>query len=291
MIRSIKPKDKQNVLEISKHIWEGDDYISQVFDDWVSNPNGLFCGLWEDGNLVGFGKLTHLSEKDIWLEGLRKDEKSGAKKVGEKLSGFYIKYLEGKQINSVRFSTYFGNIASIKLNEKLGFKHIHTLSLKFKPINKKLHSKYNLSNYEFADVKKYIESSSYLKGTKGFIAKGWVVYEFDDNLLKQFHNQKQILVYKDKNQIKGCAIWSLQHYKKVIWVSFLEAESQAILYSFLTEINNIGFAQNKDEMQILIPAGKLIEFCNNNEFSSWEQENDFLLYELPKSLIAKFTGS
>ncbi|MCF7793233.1 MAG: GNAT family N-acetyltransferase [Candidatus Cloacimonetes bacterium] len=291
MIREIKPQDKKRILEISQNIWEGDDYISRVFDDWVANPNGLFSGLWENGKLVGFGKLTHLTEEDIWLEGLRKDETSGAKGVGEKLSKHYINYLKGKQIRSVRFSTYFGNIASIKLNEKLGFKRLHTLSLKSQQIHEMISIKNDLTKYEFTEVKNYIESSSYLKGTKGFIGKGWVVYEFNEKLLKQFHREKQILVYRDDNQIRGCAIWSLQHYKKIIWISFLEAESEHILHKLLTEINNIGYDQQKKEMQILVPDGKLLEFCHQNNFTSWQQDHDFLLYELPKTLIAKITGS
>ncbi len=291
MIKEISLSDKQRVLEISANIWEGDDYISQVFDDWV-NDDGLFVGLWEDNILVGFGKLSYLTPTDIWLEGLRKDEKSGVKQVGEKLSEYYYNHLQGRKIDSIRFSTYFGNLASIKLNQKFGFQKILTLSLKTKTISSKKSIQSEVySHYDLENVKRYIEKSSYLKGTKGFIGKGWVVQKFSENLLQEFHRADKILVKQESGIIKGCAIWSVEHYQNIIWISFLEADSQHILQELLTAVNNIGYDQKKEEMQILVPDGKLLDFCNKQGFSSWEQDHDFLLFELPKTLILKITGS
>lgn len=291
MIREITPQDKERVLAISRNIWDGEDYIADVFDDWVKDARGLFCGLWENGKLVGFGKLTYLSEYDIWLEGLRKDESCGVKGVGEKLSRQYINYLKGKKIRSVRFSTYFGNIASITLNEKLGFKCIHTLSLKSKPITKKIeYSDEWPVDFDLKAIHDYIMTSSYLHGTKGFIGRGWVVYEYNLILLNEFYKHNKIIVYSQNNEIKGCAIWDIKHQRDIIWICFLEAENDEILQKLLTRINNIGFEGQQKEMQILVPDGKLLEFCKNNNFTSWEQDHDFLLYELPQQVLKHITN-
>jgi len=164
MIRRIKASDKKRVLEISSQIWEGEDYLFQVFDEWV-NDNGVFAGLWENNILVGFGKLTWLTPTDVWLEGLRKDEKSGAVKVGEKLSKYYLNYLKEKELNSIRFSTYFGNTASIKLNEKLGFIKILELSLKTIKIESSIKkiSENLTKDISFSIFKKFVENSKYLQ--------------------------------------------------------------------------------------------------------------------------------
>jgi len=59
-------------LQISKDIWEGDDYIPEIFDKWIADPYGEFVGLFDENTLVAFGKMTYLTPTDVWLEGLKK---------------------------------------------------------------------------------------------------------------------------------------------------------------------------------------------------------------------------
>jgi ribosomal protein S18 acetylase RimI-like enzyme len=130
MIRELKLSDKKEVLRISSQIWEGDDYVGNVFEEWVKADDGLFTGYWEDEKLIGFGRMRFLTTTDIWLEALRKDPQSKIRGVGYKIAQYYMDQLKGRRIDSMRFSTYYNNTASIKLNEKLGFKKKLTLSLK-----------------------------------------------------------------------------------------------------------------------------------------------------------------
>jgi Acetyltransferase (GNAT) family len=291
MIRRIRSQDKQRVLEISSQIWEGDDYISMVFDEWIED-DGVFAGLWENDILVGFGKLTFLTPTDIWLEGLRKDENTGAKKVGEKLSNYYMDFLKGKEINSIRFSTYFGNIASIKLNEKIGFEKILELSLKSKIIDAKPKDISNklTTDIDFQTFKKYVEKSNYLNASKSFIYLGWVVHKYSEKLLKEYYENGNYIVWQENNEIKGCALWSDVHYRDVFWVSFLEVANEIIFTEFLNYFYYLTGKFNKSKIEILIPDHQLLEYCNNHGFVSWDQENDFYLYELPKQIITDITN-
>ena len=291
MIRRIKKQDKQRVLEISSQIWEGDDYISQVFDEWVKD-DGVFAGLWENDILIGFGKLTFLTPTDIWLEGLRKDDNSGAKKVGEKLSKYYMEFLKGRKINSIRFSTYFGNTASIKLNEKLGFQKILELSLKTKAVKSQLGgiSGKLTKDIDFQTLRIFVEKSKYLKASNSFIYKGWVVHKYSEELLNEYYEKGNYLVWHENDEIKGCALWSDVHYKDVFWVSLLEVANEAIFIDFLNYFNYFSDKYEKSEIEILIPDPQLLEYCNKHGFVSWDQENDFYLYELPKQLITEITN-
>ena len=107
MIREIKLSDKKEVLRISSQIWEGDDYVNNVFDEWVTGDDGLFTGYWENEKLIGFGRMRFLTPTDIWLEALRKDPQTNLRGVGNKIAKYYMEQLKGKKINSIRFSTYF----------------------------------------------------------------------------------------------------------------------------------------------------------------------------------------
>ncbi|MFC1898595.1 GNAT family N-acetyltransferase [Candidatus Cloacimonadota bacterium] len=292
MIREIRPADKHRVLEISSQIWEGQDYLPLVFEEWIKD-DGVFAGLWENEILVGFGKLTWLTPHDIWLEGLRKDEKTGAKKVGEKLSGYYFNYLKGKKINSIRFSTYFGNTASIKLNEKLGFKKVLELSLKTRTIAKPdRRFCANLSQeIDYPTFKDYVENSNYLKSSKANIYKGWVVHQYSEQLLQEYYQNKNYVIWQEEGEIKGCAIWSDVHYKGVFWISLLEVSNEKIFEEFLNYFYKINEKSGKSEIEILMPTKQLLDFCNNSGFTSWEKENDFYLFELPKPVINQITYS
>ncbi len=292
MIRKITEKDRVRVIDIASKIWEGDDYISFVFDEWVNDPDGNFAGLWENNKLVGFGRLKFLTPTDVWLEGLRKDPDSDAKGVGKKLSQYYYNYLQGKKITSIRFSTYFDNIASIKLNEKSGFKKVFTLSLKSLKLTemKKNISAKITSEIDFNSVKKFVENSSYLQKSNHFIGKGWVTHKYSEKLLRTFFDDSNIVVWLEEGSIKGAGIWSKVNYPDVFWISFLEADNFEIFTGLKDYFNLLGRNMGKDHFEILIPDTKLKEFCNRAGFESWEQENDFLLYELPQELIKKITS-
>jgi hypothetical protein len=292
MIRKITEKDRIRVIEIASKIWEGDDYISFVFDEWVNDPDGNFAGLWENNKLVGFGRLKFLTSTDIWLEGLRKDPDSDAKRVGEKLSRYYYNYLQGKKITSIRFSTYFDNIASIKLNEKAGFKRVLTMSLKSLNLIKteKNISEKITSDIDFKTIKQYVENSSYLQKSDNFIEKGWVAYKYSEKLLREFYDDGNIVVWMEDGLIKGAGIWSKVNYPDVFWISFLEAENFEIFTGLKDYLNSVGRKKGKDHFEIFIPDNELKEFCNRAGLKSWEQENDFLIYELPQELIKRVTS-
>lgn len=292
MIRRITEKDRFRVIEIASKIWEGDDYISFVFDEWVSDPDGNFVGLWENNKLVGFGRLKFLTPTDIWLEGLRKDPDSDARGVGEKLSRYYYNYLQGKKITSIRFSTYFDNIASIKLNEKSGFKRVLNMSLKSLDLTKterKISAKIT-SNIDFKSIKQFVETSSYLQKSNHFIGKGWVAYKYSEKLLRKFYDDGNIVVWLEDRLIKGAGIWSKVNYPDVFWISFLEAENFKIFIGLINFFNSLGIKMGKDHFEIFIPDNEIKEFCSRAGFKSWEQENDFMLYELPQELIKRITS-
>jgi len=293
MIRKIELSDKKEILRISSQIWEGDDYVSNVFDEWVRAVDGLFTGYWEDEKLIGFGRMRFLTPTDIWLEALRKDPQTNVKGVGYKIAKYYIEHLKGKRIRSVRFSTYFGNKASIKLNEKLGFKRILKLSLKELEISNYQVKKINKAitdDIDFEKLNRYIFNSTYLKGTKNFIGKGWVVHHYSKKLLEKFYSEKQYAIFIENKEIKGAIVFSNVNYNDVLWISFIEADNKRIYNDLLSYVVKKALENNLEKIQLLVPdIANLMKYIDLSGFKSWEQNNDFLLYEMPENLIRQIT--
>lgn len=121
MIDKLKAADKERVLTIVKDIWEGEDYIPLVFDDWIDSRERSFMGLWKNGVLVGVDSLRMFDKSIGWLEGLRVDPLYQGKGYGRELTLEMLKFARDMGLRELYFSTYFDNSASIKLNEAFGF--------------------------------------------------------------------------------------------------------------------------------------------------------------------------
>ncbi|RLC52726.1 MAG: hypothetical protein DRZ79_00735 [Candidatus Cloacimonadota bacterium] len=292
-IRPITEKDKKEVLKISSRIWEGDDYIHLVFDEWISDKSGKFVGLWENDILLGFGKLTYLTPFDVWLEGLRKNHEIKQKGVGEKLAKYFLNELKSdKRLKSIRFSTYFGNLPSIKLNEKLGFRKVQTCSLKYLEIEKKN----NIQNQElvfrptFDSILNYIKNSDYLKKMNFFYPKGWVFYPFWEKIIEDAFENNRIFCCGQNEKIKGIIILEPTHYEGIQWISFWETENFPAFKFLLEMAKNKAFRNGKRELQLLLPKNSNLQnYCRQTGFQSWEREDDVFLYEFPPQNLITFS--
>ena len=71
LIRPVRPSDRERVLEMTKDVWEGRDYVPRVFDDWVADASAAFQALEVDGEVVGVHRIRPYGPALVWYEGLR----------------------------------------------------------------------------------------------------------------------------------------------------------------------------------------------------------------------------
>jgi GNAT superfamily N-acetyltransferase len=69
--RPARLEDTPDMLELTRTIWEGGDYVPQVWQDWLADPQGILAVAEYAGRVLGLGKLTRLAAGQWWLEGLR----------------------------------------------------------------------------------------------------------------------------------------------------------------------------------------------------------------------------
>lgn len=69
--RPAMPYDKAAVLELTRTIWRGNDYVPYVWDHWLADPRGLLVTAEYKGQVGGLVKLTQMSAAQFWMEGLR----------------------------------------------------------------------------------------------------------------------------------------------------------------------------------------------------------------------------
>lgn len=88
VIRPALPLDREAVLEFCKFIWDGHDYIPDVWDDWLADPSGRMFVAEYAGKAVGLVRLTLLAPGQWWLEGLRVDPAHQDRKIGSLMNDY-----------------------------------------------------------------------------------------------------------------------------------------------------------------------------------------------------------
>lgn len=299
LVRKVELRDKDEIIRISSKIWEGDDYISFVFEDWVNDPHGLFTAVIYEDKIVGFGRLVYLSPTDVWLEGLRRDPDVTIKGVGKTLSEHYLKILQNKKLTSIRFSTYYENIASITIAEKLGFRAAKRMTIRSfdlpdeneQEMKELRELDFDVSAMQPAEslqkVCSYIEESPFYRMSDNYFCIGWVCYSYSRAIIdKYFLACKQYLISYEGNEINGLLLYDMMHSTNahvVCNIAFLSAENEKIIAGLLHSIKILAAKNNHKTIDIKLPTDdkKLLNSLEKAGFESWGKDDDFIVYEFP----------
>jgi len=121
-IRKVSTSDHNDILEISKHIWEGHDYLPQIIDEWLSDQNSYTYGIEADNHIVALSNLRLIENGQTgWMEGLRVHPDYRGKAFAHILTEDLIKRARDLGVKRLRHTTSTENDASLKLAERYGF--------------------------------------------------------------------------------------------------------------------------------------------------------------------------
>jgi len=70
-IRAARAADKAAVLEFIATVWEGNDYLGSVWDEWLNASDGPLLVGELHGDTVAVAKLSDLGNGEGWFQGLR----------------------------------------------------------------------------------------------------------------------------------------------------------------------------------------------------------------------------
>lgn len=118
-------EDYKDIVDISKNIWDGHDYLPKVFHKWVDEKEGCFLGLVKDNKVVAVGKYTILPDKQGWLEGLRVHINYRGQQLAHAISDMLFNLaredLKNGKITNIAMCTHIDTQASIKMMEAKNF--------------------------------------------------------------------------------------------------------------------------------------------------------------------------
>src|SRR2546425_8541411 len=128
VIRRARRRDKHQVLQAVRTIWDGHDRVPHVFDRWVTHRTGPFFVALSAGRVVGMGKLTVLSRSEAWLEGGRVAPRWRRRGIATALFAHRIAYARERGFRVLRFSTASDNTPIHRAARRFAFKRVVTLA-------------------------------------------------------------------------------------------------------------------------------------------------------------------
>jgi RimJ/RimL family protein N-acetyltransferase len=302
-LRRMTPEDKPALLDISSRIWEGTDYIPAVFDDWVRDTRGEFAAVESEGALVGCAKLTFLTDTDAWFEGMRKDPRVTEKGLADAVARYFFPRLAGRaDLTSLRFSTYFDNRASIRVNERMGFKRRTVLSLKAleggleklpaprtSPSQGRAAAPHVLRDP--GHVLAFLDRGGYFVATEGLVVDGWRAYPHSPGLVAERYVKPGLCRgIVTSAGCTGVAIGSLattagRTAVKLVCLDARDDDTADCLFDALFESVREEMsraAARTCAIEWMIPdLARLKRWAMRWRLASWEREEDFLVYEMP----------
>jgi hypothetical protein len=307
-IRRMTSDLKPAMLEISSHIWDGFDYLPTVFDAWVSDREGEFAAVLVGDRLVGCGKLTFLTPADAWLEGLRKDPRVTEKGLAESVARHFLGLLADRGgLASVRFSTYVKNAASVGPNERLGFTLRTSLSLKawegtreqLTALDPRLQPKPSEAVETVTNQRKvldFFERQGCFEATQGLLVDGWKAYPFSPALLAERYvaagRCRGVIANGELRAalVDSPALEPERSMVRIVCLDSLDDQSALLLLDDLRArcVDAMPSGRSIAIEWMVPPRARMKQWCRARWLSSWEQEDDFLVYQLPLERLPGF---
>jgi GNAT superfamily N-acetyltransferase len=119
VLRPVRPADRDRVIQLTRDIWDGHDYVPRVFDDWVADSGAAFQAAEVDGVVVGLQRLRPYAPGLVWYEGLRVASTHRRQGVARALLESAINEAKEQGFREMRLGT--ANPDAVKLFESVGF--------------------------------------------------------------------------------------------------------------------------------------------------------------------------
>ncbi|MFW9772463.1 MAG: GNAT family N-acetyltransferase [Promethearchaeota archaeon] len=271
--RELKDDDIPQILDITKDLWEGEDYVPNVIKQWLRDTDCLNYGGFKDKAttlLIGFGRVKIFPNKTAWLEGGRVKVDLQKKGIGKALMKYAIDYAKKFGAKVAQYDTSSENVGSLALAKYFGFKEkksMETLESKYKKLV--IHER-EIKGVEEVSLNKAKEIYKKVNiGPGNEICIGWSFIPLD-----YIGNENSNWLVKDnailqKIELKRPGSQEGPTSKELWMITYGNELNVKDLIEF-TLINEIKAKEN--EIFVIFCKAEIVEFVKKLGFSYWENK-------------------
>ncbi len=121
-LRPVRPADRDRVVEMTRDVWNGRDYLPRVFDRWVGDAGAAFQAAEVEGVVVGVQRLRPYAPGLIWYEGLRVAAEHRRHGIARAMLDAAIEYAREQKFRELRLATR--DVPAVNLFESAGFRRV-----------------------------------------------------------------------------------------------------------------------------------------------------------------------
>ncbi len=278
VIRPALPSDAHDVLEFTKFIWEGHDYIKYVWDDWLADPQGFMVVAQYGPHAVGLGKLTLISPGQWWLEGLRVDPQHQGLKIGSHIFEYLDDWWKQHGSGTVRLMTSSERVQVHHLSDRLGYARIGEVrSYQARALDGPAEMFKPARSAEVPEAAEFAHAQ--LAALNGLMDWGWKFSTPDEGTLEQKVKEQRLFWWQGKSRRGLLASWEDEDDgEKLLGIAFAAAAAEN-LPDMLVDIRRLAGSLGLARVQWLAPVLKPVESALKAARYATDWEQTGVLYE------------
>lgn len=199
------PEDQEQIRDMTKDIWGGDDYLPHVWRDWVAEAHShLRVAVLKD-EIVASGRIHELSPGYWWLEGLRVHPAHQGKGYATPLHNHLVELaLAQEGVTHIALATDWDNVKVAHLSQASGMRLIarHRF-FKAEPLTQGNTEVIVEKTLSADDIYERMMASDWLKSTEGYLMWGWVTYPITREWVAHILDKGQVLRCGDAIALTG----------------------------------------------------------------------------------------
>ncbi len=207
-IRRAVVRDKGPILEICRKVWDGGDYVPEVWDDWLRDRSGLLLVATVKGSPVGVAH-GYLQTPDVaWLEGVRVHEEYRGLGIAGKLNRALTSWAAARGARVARLCTGSSNVASLRHLRKVGLEILQTfqrLDSTSSPRTKP--SGITRPRRLVTSLWKWLSSRPEFVDNRGMYSDGWTWHPLTFAVFRKHVAEGRVLLTLWKNNPSSCCIY------------------------------------------------------------------------------------
>ncbi|MEA3239818.1 MAG: GNAT family N-acetyltransferase, partial [Candidatus Bipolaricaulota bacterium] len=271
--------DKPRITEISSQIWDGDDYVPEVLDDWLADSRGEVIVAIVDEKLISFARRSYLLPGYAWLEGARTDPAYRNTGVFQEISRYFLDAVQREGADLIGLSTYIDNKVSIHIIEKNGFRkaasYVYLESGHDAPVTREGQPSTRVFEVTPEEAIPFIHNSEFLHVAHGLFPHGWKFYPFERDPQQVVAKMQSILGMREEGRLVGllCVGECLRHTRKFT-IDYIDGQPDAVEELLR---HGIHLAAEHRAVEMMIPKDEAAEapvlpILKYMRFKAW---NDF----------------
>ena len=274
IFRKVTTSDWPAIEEITRHTWDGGDYIPQVFDEWLADESGAFLAADWEGRLVAIGKVTFLTPGEAWLEGLRVAPDMRGRGIARHFTDHEIRLAKQRGAQMVRYATSSANEAIHKIacqqgmHKIAGYTGFNASAIEGPPQAHRLTSEWEQIAWRF------IQQSEVYQATHGLYDTGWKWQQLTLDTLAQ----RTAYCWGLSEEPSACAILTQQDEER-LRVGWLGGSQEKML-TVAHDLRRLAHALGCLEASVMLPDFPDLRATFQAEgFLPWEHPAEIWVFE------------